>query len=326
MAKLTDLSNELILAIRSYLEKPADILALTLANRRFYSLVLPLLYEEIHLDLADNTPTSQDANKPDLKAEHLALVLLARTLTDPQLPCPGPSIASLSVKIRGNFCEVYAGLLALLPHLARLLHLCLFVAYDCRSFSVFPAWRVMASLSSAKKTLTSLAISVEKDHGDAGCIGELTDFIALRHVCIQAHVLLGGPRHQTFFLGPGRFNDEYSRVSELLPASLETLQIHCCMDGREFGQTELVELARKGLVVSCPLEAIGGEHQAIRQRVLKSVVVGGRVKTAYTEVVIEDLKLLLDVVGASVDSLAVDWASKKKDLRHKDPWAAICIV
>ena len=47
MAKFTDLSNELVIAIASFIGKSADILQLCIAERRSYELIQPLLYENV---------------------------------------------------------------------------------------------------------------------------------------------------------------------------------------------------------------------------------------------------------------------------------------
>jgi len=330
MAKLTDLSNELILAIRSHLEKPADILALTVANRRLYSLVLPLLYEKINLDIRARPQFGQDDKGyyAGFNFHHIPLALLARTLLDPRLLCAGSAVTSLFLTVEYNMlstdcCEV----LGLLPQLNHLAKLSIAITGDeCVCLTVISTQSIIASLSSAKNTLMSLAISVEDEHNDADWIGSLREFIALRHLCIQAHVLLGAPGSPTDFRRSSNFNNEHVQVSELLPASLETLQLHCSPDGREIGETEMVELTRQGLVISCPLEAITKEHKAVRNRVLEKLVLCGRKERNHLQFLSEELKLLLDVVGTSLPSLASSRASTHMGLDKDDHRAAIYII
>ena len=336
MAVLTDLPNELVLNVRSHLQQPADIRALTLANRRFYRMVIPLLYERIALDLEDCTLPDFEEKRHDHYAYptieevvHPTLTGLTQTLVSQEwIPMqslqPGAAIKDLSIRLDPIYGEAYPSLFSLLPHLTGLVHLRMMILKPQRGFNVFRASNIVKGLEAARETLQSLVLCVEEDYGNPGRIGSLTRFTAMKHLCIQAHVLLGcrqTPQTSRF----SKFDRFSPKVSKLLPESLETLQLHCGINGRDFGDDGMEQMSRMGLAVCCPLEGIRGVHPAVRARVLKSVVVCRRQKSKNLRVRIGDLKMVLDVVGTFTSHPDFK-LEKKTTLRSKDEWAFASII
>ncbi|KAM0801553.1 hypothetical protein BDR22DRAFT_178462 [Usnea florida] len=60
MAKFTDLPNELVFTIASFIRKPTDILRLCFAERRSYELIRRLLYENVVFNCVDYPPRLPD--------------------------------------------------------------------------------------------------------------------------------------------------------------------------------------------------------------------------------------------------------------------------
>lgn len=69
MGKLSDIPNEIIIAISSHLRKPSDILHLVLSNHRMHSLIIALLYEHIAID-ENFTELSQTSFPNTLELAH----------------------------------------------------------------------------------------------------------------------------------------------------------------------------------------------------------------------------------------------------------------
>lgn len=302
MAKFTDLSNELILAVRSYLRKPADVLRLTLIDHRCYGMITPLLYQTITLHHEDYL--SIDPRYSDRKLQRKLLEIVTTQ--------QGPSVRNLGIfaalSYDVGFGPQQLNLFRLLPHLTSLTSLHLSILKQVSTWSVFPVWLLPKALGPANGTLRSLVLSIEGREDDLLAIGSLQRLTTLRHLCIQSSVLLGSSPTEyqiSRALAKGEVLDtKRATASEVLPVSLESLELHCCPDGAQFEEEALAWYADRGQLCACELSVFVGKAVSVQRRLLKSVVVcqslfkgcGKRGR---------DLRDRLDVVGAKTSHLGM---------------------
>jgi len=303
MAKLTDLSNEIILAIRSHLRKPADILRFAFVDRRCHGLITPLLYQTIVLHHKDYL--SIDPRYSDRK--------LQRKLQELVSTQQGPFVRNLEICAALGYHIGYRpkqfNLFHLLSNLTNLTSLCLRMLREDSIFNVFPVWLLPYSLGPASGNLRSLVLCIEGRADDDVPIGSLQKLTALKHLCIQSSVLLGSsPTDDEITQALADGDVLYPRrtmASEVLPASLESLELHCCQDGNEFGDDALAWYVDRGQLYACELSLFVGKAVNVQRRLLKSVLVcrsllkgcGKRVR---------DLREQLDVVGTKTSHLGVE--------------------
>lgn len=303
MAKLTDLSNELIVAVRSHLRKPADILRFALVDRRCYGMITPLLYQTITLHHEDYL--SIDPRYSDRK--------LQRKLREIVTTQQGPSVRNLEISAALSYDVGFGvkqlNLFRLLPHLTNLTSLHLRILKPGSTCSVFPSWLLPSALGPANGTLRSLVLSIEGREDDLLAIGSLQNLTALKRLCIQSSVLLGSSPTEyriSQALANGEVLDtKRATASDVLPTSLESLELHCCQDGNEFKEDALAWYADRGQFCACELSVFVGKAVNVQRRLLKSVVVcrslfkgcGKRVR---------DLQDRLDVVGTETSHLGVE--------------------
>ena len=228
MAKFMDLSNELVIAIVSFIRKPADILQLCIADRRSHDIILPLLYENIvlhHLDYPTDRPHSLSSN----------VISLCRLFNHQQQngrsgnsngPDFGAGCRSLNINMHWSTrCNAYSvtELLSFLPFLRNLS----FISSRRRFFYYgpsikFPTVDLGQALHPLQDTLVTLTLYIghEFEYCTIYGIGSLHRFKAMKQLCIQSPVLVG------WGAGPSELS-----LSRLLPPKLEDLTIHCCTNG-----------------------------------------------------------------------------------------------
>lgn len=294
MAKFSDLSNEVILAVRSHLRKPADVFHLALADRRCYRMITTLLYDTITLHREDCH--SFDAQRGDRKiqAKILGILKTQRSPTARSLDI----CAALGYDL-GHYGGEQSGRFRIFTLLRCLTHLTCLRLYVLKGINirrdVFPVWLLPKALEPANGTLKSLVLCIEDREDDLLPIGSLQKLTALRHLCVQSTVLLSIPEPDT----------EQPTISEILPANLESLEIHCCADGNELPEDALSWYQRRGQFYSCTLSDFGGRELGVQAKLLRSVIVcwsllddcGGR---------LVDLLDYLDIAGTKSSHLGVD--------------------
>lgn len=321
MARFTDLSNELILAIRSHLRKPADILALALSDRRCSTMIMPLLYETVALHQEDFL--SIDQRYSDLKVQAKIFQLLRthrirhiRTLN---------VCASLGYDL--SFPAKQLNVFRLLPHLKSLTSLQLCILKNINGMCVFPIWLLSKALRSTSGTLRGLVLCIE-DREDFGLpIGDLRNLTSLRHLCIQSSVLLGRPPYETEIASAKDKGEELKRrpmVSELLPASLESLEVHCCRDGNELNTESLARYMDEGTFGVCKVRLLRRRVVNVRRRLLKSVLVCMLPPRCCGSRMIRDLIDHLDVVGNKTSHLG--FSLKTVDRSNSSEFGIVSII
>lgn len=301
MARFTDLSNELILAMRFHLRKPTDILTLALIDRRCYAMILPLLYETVTLHLEDYL--SIDRRYSDLKVQAKIFQLL-RTQRHAQIRTLNVC-ASLGYDL--SFPTKQLNLFRLLPHLKSLTFLQLHILKSVNGTRVFPVWFLSKALRSTSGTLRHLVLCIQGREDHHLPIGNLRTLTALKHLCIQSSVLLGQPPTKLEIASAADRGEELMRramVSELLPVSLESLELHCCRDGSGLKDDLLARYVQTGRFRLCDFRLCAGTAVKLQRRLLKSGVVcllpsRGLLKR------FQDLHDHLDVAGNKVSHLGV---------------------
>lgn len=303
MAKFTDLSNELILAVRSHLRKPSDILRFALSDRRCYGLITPLLYRTITLHHKDYR--SIDDRYSDRKIQRKLLEIeksrQGRFVRNLEI------VAALGYDVGFGFRQL--SLFRLLPHLTNLTSLHMSILQEVSSGKVFPLWLLPAALGSANGTLRRLVLCIEGRDDSHLTIGSLQRFVSLKHLCIQSSVLLGASPSESqietaLFYGEV-LDKKREMASQLLPASLESLELHCCRDGDEFTEEALTWYVDRGHFYASELSVFVGKTVSVHRRLAKSVVVCRSVFKGSGKRV-RDLRDRLDVVGTKTSHFGVE--------------------
>lgn len=219
MASLTLLPLEILLNIRDHLAKPSDIL--TYESPRD---------ENGNLNLSDNHPIKETLSKLQMTLQHKSSFQ--------------SSIKILHIHLHTGVTSMTAGeeIYTLLPHLHHLKYFRLITEvlnYQALSLAgdneapspardkTSPARLAIALKDSTCKTLEILELALGRDrsHTDGTALGDLNSFIALKKISVQSYVLLGG-------YGIEGYDRNYSSrtepmISEILPANLLHLRIHC---------------------------------------------------------------------------------------------------
>lgn len=305
MARFTDLSNELILAIRFHLRKPTDILSLALIDRRCCAMISPLLYEIVTLHLEDYL--SIDQRYSDLKVQAKIFQLL-RTQRHAHIRTLNVC-ASLGYDL--SLPAKQLNLFRLLPHLKGLASLQLHILKSVNGTSVFPVWFLSKALMSTSGTLRCLVLCIQGREDHHLPIGNLRNLTALKHLCIQSSVSLGRPTTELQIASAADRGEELMRramVSELLPASLESLELHCCRDGSELKDGLLAQYVHGGRFQLCEFRHFS--RRVVRRRLLRSVVVCWLPPRGYVQKV-RDLQDHLDVAGNKTSHLGTGLGTLK---------------
>ncbi len=244
MASFTLLPLEILLNIRIHLVKPSDILTLTTLNHKTYTDVRPLLYSTViihhthppyegprgwncDLKLPDNHPIKETLSKLQIALQHN--------------PSFASSIKALDIHLHTSVTFMTAGdeIYTLLPHLHHLKHFRLIthvLNYQALSPTrdiISPARLAMALKASTCNTLETLELALGRDcsHTDGTALGDLKAFVALKKLSVHSYVLLGG--HDVEWPGGNHNTDTKPMLSEILPANLLHLRIHCGSVGND---------------------------------------------------------------------------------------------
>lgn len=246
MAKFTDLSNELVIAIASFIGKPADILQLCIAERRTYELIQPLLYENVvfnHIHYPNHISgigSRSMSSKIHLFCRCIKQQLKENSRRNRDGPSFGIECRSLAIDIGERLTWSTYDVMGV----------CEFVPF-LRSFSLIsntslekytkarrlkdriPQFGDLGqALRPLRHTLESLTLFLHhQDHCWAQkSLGILQSFAALKKLRIQSRVLLGGGSGSRDNRAPALL------LSQILPPDLEDLTLHCCVD--DLGSTD----------------------------------------------------------------------------------------
>ena len=228
MAKFTDLSNELVFAITSFIRKPADILQLCLAERRSYELIQPLLYKNVifnHFDYPNHRSSHgirSMSSKISLFCQCIKQQLKENSRRNSDGPAFGRECRSLAVNVNARL--TYAnydviGVCAFVPFLKSFSLVSNPRFDDPKKDTRFKLDALGRALQPLRHTLESLTLFIRNQDycWAAEGLGSLNNFLAMKKLCIQSQVLLcreiGLPT---------------PLLSQILPPSLEDLTIHCC--------------------------------------------------------------------------------------------------
>lgn len=254
MAKFNDLSNELIIAIGTYIQKLEDILHFTLIDRRTQSLIIPLLYEHInfshdhdcihHMYCDDNDHNTNMISRLSNKLRSDSWVLAAE-------------IRSLEFNIHPPW-----GLrdpdFSFLARTHSLKHLRLFIDYS-------PIWeassQVLLSMAGSLETLVIYVFEAGDYDYEAG-MGSLRAFTALKSLCIQLPVLVGKRVK----------NKNVPTISKLLPPNLQKLELHCPTKQTDFEAGGSYSRFGRGELINTSLTTFTG-RETKHERILGSVVI-----------------------------------------------------
>ena len=280
MAKFTDLSNELVFTIASFIRKPSDILRLCFAERRSYELIRPLLYENVVFNCVDY-PTNTPGNW--LRSMSYDISLFCRCIKqqlkrNEREKGDGPTFRSECRSLAIYFDER-------LTHAKYgVVQVCGFVPF-LKSFTLitnppfddpntdFNIDNLGRALQPLRHTLESLTLFIRNQYvyWYNEDLSSLYYFTAMKKLRIQSQLLRC--REKGFSK-----NRVPMLLSQILPPKLEDLTIHCCAHGpRETeGKQDLahhVEASLDGKSFSTrtlePDECLAGTDR----RVIESVVV-----------------------------------------------------
>ena len=256
MAKFTDLSNEIVIAIASFIRKPADILHLCIAERRSHEIIIPLLYENIVLHDLDY-PTHErhtyerhthKRHTPRWSTLNSKIHLLGQLFEqqqrngkrgDRRLLGFGGECRSLYINMHHyrdykNGCptDSVIELFSLLPFLK---NLSLFSKiqqhhdHDHGGFYVYEVDRLSRALYPLRDTFETLTLVLNSKKlpwaSDGVCIDGIRNlhcFKAMKNLCIQSPYLIGWRNEWPH---PA---ESAKSLGQLLPPNLKDLTIHCC--------------------------------------------------------------------------------------------------
>ena len=236
MAEFTDLSNELVIAIASFIRKPADILQLCIAERRSRELIQPLLYGNIVLNHFDY-PTHVSGNEMRSMGSNIHLFcrsikqqLKENSRRNGDSPTFGRGCRSLAINIDERLtysAHDVIGVCGFVPFLRsfslisdpRLIN----PKEDFR-FKIDALGRALQPLRHTLETLTLYIRGQDYCWAEEG-LGTLHNFTALKKLRIQSQVLLGGESALRDNTAPTLL------LSQIIPPNLEDLTIHCCEPG-----------------------------------------------------------------------------------------------
>ena len=233
MAKFTDLSNELVFAIASFIRKPTHILQLCLAERRSYGLVQPLLYENVvfnHLDYP-NHKSGNGLRSMSSKVHLFRQCIKQRLKENSRRNIDGPAFGRECNSLAINIDErlTYAnydviGVCGLVPFLKSFTLVSNPRFHDLRIDVRFRIDALGWALHPLRHTLETLNLFFRNQdyYWAAEGLRNLHDLTALKKLCIQSQVLLG----EQSALRNNR--DPTLLLSQILPPNLEDLMIHCC--------------------------------------------------------------------------------------------------
>ncbi len=232
MAKFTDLSNELVLAIASFIRKPADIFHLCIAERRSYELVQPLLYENIvfnHIDYPTHNQARKIRSNIRLLCRCIQIKWRANSRRVNDGPTSGGECRSLAINIDERLAYDEIGICAFVPFLTSfsLISSPRHEGISPRPETKIEIDQVGRALQPLRHTLETLTLYIhnQSDCWSRGGIGSLHDFKAMKKLRVQSQVLLG---HDGVLRKAPK-----PLLSQILPPNLEDLTIHCCEYGLE---------------------------------------------------------------------------------------------
>ena len=277
MAKFTDLSNEVVIAIGSFIRKPTDILHLYIAERRSYGLIGPLLYENIvlhHNDYRSRGEHKRDLIEQGRPLRRLVLKLMEEYKRD---YTRGKECRSLAIRTgeRLSFALPDVFNIGFYAPFLKNLSLIICVRQDEARFNqelrISAVGVALQDFSPSLETLTLYIGGKDDCSGLDKSISNLHKFKAMKKLCIQSQFLLGW--NLDYDLDP--FAPPL--LSQLLPPNLEDLTIHCC-ESREYRSNEQeiahhVEVPLDGKAFATrtlePSERLAGKYR----RVIESVIV-----------------------------------------------------
>ena len=228
MANFTDLSNELVFAIVSFIRSPVDILQLCFAESRSYELVLPLLYENVVFNYADypiNIP-GEGLRSMSSNISLFCRFIKQQLKENSKKNRDGPTLRSECRSLAINIDErlTYAnydviGVCAFVPFLKSFSLVSNPRFDDPKKDTRFKLDALGRALQPLRHTLESLTLFIcNQDYcWDAEGLGSLNNFLAMKKLCIQSQVL--------FCRG---FGLPTPLLRQILPPSLEDSTIHYC--------------------------------------------------------------------------------------------------
>ena len=238
MASFTLLPLEILASIREHLVKPSDILTLTTLNRETSTYIKLFLYSTITSTMRNpltRAPATRKATSSCPTITRLKERVLKLQTTLQHKPSFGSRITTLDIYLHTGATCITGGdeIYTLLPHLHHLKHFRLIVeilndqAFSPARDKVSPARLAIALKDSTCKTLETLELVLGRDcsHTDETALGDLNSFVALKELSAQSYVLLGGYDVDRF--DHNHINEIMPMLSEILPANLEHLRIHC---------------------------------------------------------------------------------------------------
>ena len=238
MASFTLLPLEILSSIRDHLVKPSDILTLTTLNRKTSTYLKLFLYSTITIHHAQSPYEGPRDEKGNLKLSdnHPIMETVLKLQTTLQhKPSFEKRITTLDIYLHTGATCITGGdeIYTLLPHLHHLKHFRLIAeilndqVFSPARDKISPARLAIALKDSTCKTLETLELALGRDcsHTDETALGDLNSFIALKGLSAQSCVLLGGYDVDRF--DQNYINQTMPMLSEMLPANLEHLRIHC---------------------------------------------------------------------------------------------------
>lgn len=243
MAKFLDLATELMLAIASFVPRSSDRLSLALVNHEMYKKVIPILYKRIMLGQSRDQSDRDDLSwiRGDSCWDTIRLLSLSSALkTD--TPSPKSVVESLDLELNSNTLPKSFECSDITLYLPRLKSFCLaskrFVGDKSeRGVPDLSPSKIGRRLHGVRSTLQSLIIDIDQspDRRDGSRIGSLRHFIALKHLGIQSHILIGecGDGVPVRRDGGRPLGFDWMMLIKILPEGLQKLQISCWVDGQE---------------------------------------------------------------------------------------------
>ncbi len=242
MARLLNLSDELIILICSNISKPSHMLQLALATKRIHGIAIQHLYANLIFYEKNYPPYSKDPNsfkkgdtssmvdscvQYDSTAPHSNILRLSNMIWSNTLPA-GRIVTSLTIVLDvSKDCNKFQTLLSLLlPQLSALKDLDLEGVRQHVQYEYFSFAPLKTALSNTSQTLQRLSMHffVPVYYSDGWTLGSLHDFSKMKYLSIQGEVLLGQFDHMTCTMPPPP-----PPLDSMVPPGLEYLRLHWCM-------------------------------------------------------------------------------------------------
>ena len=299
----------MVIAIASFIRKPADILQLCIADRRSHDIILPLLYENIvlhHLDYSAKRQHCLNSNVGSLCGllKHQQQNSRSGNSNGPDF---GAGCRSLNIVMHHTRRSPAKSVMELFTFLPFLRNLSLISRRGLNFYGTdrfFPIGELGQALYPLRDTLETLTLYIgrEGEYDGSYGIGSLHGFKALKQLRIQSGALVGWRTQSFHEERPGL------SLSRLLPPNLEDLTIHCCVFRHGYNIRYIADHFETRLDSKVSNRSFGSLQRFMRmdRRLIENVVVCtqdlSRLDQDLVRAYHSRLASCFDIVGRNMDS------------------------